>query len=69
LIENGERHKFESLTPNPIRRDKPAQRFRHNGFSTTVSKRAFYNSENILQPHFGFKFLKSHFVNYFSNSS
>jgi hypothetical protein len=38
---NGFGTKFESLSPNPIRRDKPAQRFRHNGFGTTVLVKLF----------------------------
>jgi hypothetical protein len=28
---------LRALPPNPIRRDKPAQRFRRNGFGATVS--------------------------------
>jgi hypothetical protein len=37
LTENEEPFEFENLTPKPYRRDKPAQRFRFNGFGSTVA--------------------------------
>jgi len=30
---------FENLIPKPYRRDKPAQRFRVNGFGSTVASK------------------------------
>ena len=36
LIENGATFEFDSLIPKPYRRDKPAQRFQHNGFGSKV---------------------------------
>jgi hypothetical protein len=39
----------KGLIENPEqRRDKPAQRFRHNGFGTTVSAQRFWRNRTYL---------------------